>query len=269
MKKTAAMPALLLVAVFVLAAADQPKVTAVTKPLPQPLPLYRFEVQAIRGIEVTPCKVVYQVQYYISPAYSKACFIGAYVPDFAHRNAGFSYSPAGRLPAGVPKGQRNYADNVSFYIRTNSLAAFTAHSIEVRVYDVDGAIKGSRIFTWNQEWTRFQVQGIKRVETRPDYVKCQVQYFIDPTYSQPCFVSAYIPDRVHQSSHFHYNPAGRLPNGVPKGQVHFSNNIWFEAFFSGSAPFTTSTIEVALYDSADNRDTALINWGQTWSPTLH
>lgn len=267
MRKTAVITVVLLAGALALAAVDPPK--AVQLPQPKPLPLYRFDVQAIHAVETTPCKVVYQVQYYISSTYPKACFIGAHVPDRAHANTGFSYSPAGRLPNGVPKGQRNFADNVTFYIRTNSRVAFEGHSIEVEIYDADGTVKGSKTFTWNQEWTRFQVQGIRREVTRSDYVKCQVQYFIDPTYGLPCFVSAYIPDSAHQSSYFHYNPAGRLPNGVPKGQVRFSDNVWFEAFYGGGTAFTTSTIEVVIYESGITRDSALINWGQTWMPTLH
>jgi len=265
MKRTAAILTLLLAGAWVLAGVDKPKVVT----LPQPLPLYRFEVQAIRGVSVTPCKVIYQVQYYISPSYPKACFIGASIPDAAHPSSSFGYSPAGRLPGGVPKGQRSYADNVTFYVQYSGSAPYTAHTIEVKIYDSDGVRKGSKVFTWNQEWTRFQVQGIKRVVTRSNYVKCQVQYFIDPEYTLPCFVSAYIPDRAHQSSHFHYSPAGRLPNGVPKGQIHFSDNVWFDATFSGSTSFTTSTIEVVIYNSSTNLDSSVINWGQTWSPLLY
>lgn len=266
MKRTTAIVVLLLAAAWALPGVDLPKVKAV--PLPRPVPPpppYNFEIQAIKGVFISPCKVVYQVQYYISPTYPKACFIGANVPDAAHPSSSFGYGPAGRLPAGVPKGQKNFADNITFDLKFVGSVPYAGHSLEVKIYDADGVRKSSRIFTWNQEWTRFQVQGIKRVTTRPEYVKFQVQYFIDPEYTLPCHIGAYIPDRPHQNANFSYHPALT----VPKGQKHFADNIWFDAAYSGATPFTSSTIEVVIYNSSGNLKTSVINWGQTWSTAVY
>ena len=82
---------------------------------------------------------------------------------------------------------------------------------------------------------RFEIQGIKRIFTSPTKVICQVQYYIAPTYPKPCFIGAYVPDKANWAPGFSYKPAGRLPNGVPKGQKHFTDNIFFEVHYSGSS----------------------------------
>ena len=111
---------------------------------------------------------------------------------------------------------------------------------------------------------RFEIQGIKRIYTSPTRVKFQVQYYIAPTYPKACFISAYIPNKPNQSPKFAYNPAGRLPNGVPKGQKHFVDNVTFEVHFRGPGTYTSTTIEVVIYDTDKNLKTQIINWGQTW-----
>lgn len=111
---------------------------------------------------------------------------------------------------------------------------------------------------------KFEVQGIKRIFTSPTKVKFQVQYYISPTYPKPCFISAYVPNKANQSPNFAYNPAGRLPYGVPKGQKHFTDNVTFEVNYTGSASYTSTIIEVVIYDSDRNLKTQIINWGQTW-----
>jgi hypothetical protein len=108
------------------------------------------------------------------------------------------------------------------------------------------------------------VQGIKRIYTSGSKVRCQVQYYIPPSHPNACFISAYIPNRANQSSHFRYNPAGREPNGVPKGQHYFPDNIVFEAEYLGSQPYTSSMIEVVIYEKGQNLCSSIINWGQTW-----
>jgi hypothetical protein len=111
---------------------------------------------------------------------------------------------------------------------------------------------------------RFEIQGIKRIFTSPTRVKFQVQYYISPTYPKPCFISAYIPNKASQSPKFAYNPAGRLPDGVPKGQKHFTDNVTFEVHYTGSGSYTSSTIEVVIYNQVKNLKTQILNWGQTW-----
>jgi len=113
-------------------------------------------------------------------------------------------------------------------------------------------------------YTKCGVQGIKRIYTSQNKVRCQVQYYIPPSHPNACFISAYIPSRANQSSHFRYNPAGREPNGVPKGQHYFSDNVVFEAEYLGSQPYTSSTIEVVIYEKGQNLCSSIINWGQTW-----
>lgn len=226
--------------------------------------LYRFEVQGIKRIVTTPCKVVFQVQYYISPTYPKACFIGAYIPDRAHMSSRFGFVPAGRIPNGVPKGQHGFADNVTVDVAYVGSEPLRTSTIEVCIYDADSQL-GSAVLNWGQTWTRFAVQGIKRVVTRPEYVKFQVQYFIDPSYPGPVHISAYIPDQAHQNTHFSYRPA----SNVPKGQHGFADNVWFDAAYSGATPFTSSAIEVVVYKSGANLHKQVIDWGQTWSTAVH
>ncbi len=111
---------------------------------------------------------------------------------------------------------------------------------------------------------RFEIQGIKRVLTTPTKVRIQVQYYISPHYPKPCFISAYVPNKGNQSSKFSYLPAGRRPNGVPKGQKHFTDNIFFEVNFRGPGSYTSKTIEVVIYEAGRNIKTTILNWGQTW-----
>ena len=110
----------------------------------------------------------------------------------------------------------------------------------------------------------FKIDGIKRISTTPTKVVCQVQYYISPTYPKPCFISAYVPNKANHAPNFSYNPAGRLPDGVPKGQKHFVDNVTFEVHYTGSGSYTSSTIEVVIYDPDRNLKTQVFNWGQTW-----
>ncbi|MEM3112723.1 MAG: hypothetical protein QXY90_06760 [Candidatus Anstonellales archaeon] len=113
-------------------------------------------------------------------------------------------------------------------------------------------------------YSRCGVQGIKRIYTSPSKIRWQVQYYIPPSHPKACFISSYIPNRENQSSHFRYNPAGREPSGVPKGQHYFSDNVVFEAEYLGSQPYTSSTIEVVIYEKNQNLCSSILNWGQTW-----
>lgn len=114
-------------------------------------------------------------------------------------------------------------------------------------------------------YSRCGAQGIKRIYTSPSKIRCQVQFYIPPSHPKACFIPSYIPNRANQSSHFRYNPAGREPSGVPKGQHYFTDNIVFEAEYLGSQPYTSSTIEVVIYEKDRNLCSSIINWGQTWT----
>jgi hypothetical protein len=111
---------------------------------------------------------------------------------------------------------------------------------------------------------KFEVQGIKRIITTPTKVKFQVQYYISPTYPKPCFIGVYIPTKARTNPHFSFKPAGRLPNGVPKGQKHFTDNITVEVNYLGTEPFISRTMEVVIYDPEKNLKLQLIEWGQKW-----
>jgi len=113
-------------------------------------------------------------------------------------------------------------------------------------------------------YTNCRVHGIKRIHTSPSKVSFLVQYYIPPTHPKACFICAYIPNRANLSPHFRYNPAGREPIGVPKGQHYFPEGVVFEAEYLGSQPYTTSTIEVVIYEKDRNLCSSIINWGQTW-----
>lgn len=231
-------------------------------------------VQGIKRIQTDPTLVRFQVQYFIPPTHPRPCFIGAHVPNRAAPNTSFAYRPAGLLPAGVPKGQHHFVDNIIVEVMFNGRTPYASTTIEVSIYDSEGTIC-STVINWGQTWGQggsrpgqpqrlCQVQGIKRVYTSPSKVRFQAQYFIAPDYPRPVFISAYVPNRPHQSGSFRYLPAGRLPNGIPKGQHHFDDNIAFEVEYIGTQPYTSPTIEVVIYDQQGNICSELINWGQTW-----
>lgn len=91
--------------------------------------------------------------------------------------------------------------------------------------------------------------------------KIRPQTVIHP---KACFICAYIPNRANLSPHFRYNPVGREPTGVPKGQHYFPDNVVFEAEYWGTQPYTSSTIEVVIYEKDRNLCSTIINWGQIW-----
>ena len=115
--------------------------------------LYRFHINGIKRIQTTSTKVVFQVQYYISPNYPKPCFIGAYVPNKSSTNGNFGYRPAGRLPRGVPKGQKHFRDNIRVELHYNGRVPYTSRTLEVVIYDQQGT-KKKQIIRWGQKWGR-------------------------------------------------------------------------------------------------------------------
>ena len=253
------------------------------KPIKKPVKLvkkaaksaYRFDIQGIKRIFTSSDRVVFQVQYYISPSYPKACYIGAYIPNKAHMSSKFALIPAGRKPRGVPKGQKHFRDNVTFEMKYIGSGSYTSRTIEVVIYDSNGNLK-TKIINWGQTWRktaspsyRFEIHGLKRTFTSSYRVRFQVQYYIDPRYRNACYISAYIPNKRSQNPNFAYTPAGRRPNGVPKGQKHFVDNINFTVDYEGDSVYTSRTIEVVIYDSNGNLKTQIINWGQTWDRSVY
>jgi len=45
--------------------------------------------------------------------------------------------------------------------------------------------------------------------------------------------------------------------------------VWFDAAYSGATPFTSSTIEVVIYNNTGILHAEIISWGQTWSTTVY
>jgi len=235
--------------------------------------LYNFEIQGVKRVLTTPSNVKFQVQYYISPNYPKACYIGGYIPDQANLSAKFAYNPAGRKPDGIPKGQKHFTDNVNFEMKYLGPGTYTSDTIEVVIYDKE-KILDRALINWGQTWSkeqeyRFEIQGIKRIYTSSHRVRFQVQYYIDPAYSKACYIGAYIPDKENMNRDFSYVPAGRSPDGVPKGQVHFVDNISFVVQYNGDSPYTSDKIQIVIYDSDKNLKYETINWGQTWDRSVY
>ncbi len=239
-------------------------VSGIIKPL-KPIQ-YRFEIQGIKRIMTRPDKIKFQVQYYISPGYPKACFIGAALPgkQYAHK-------PAGRLPNGVPKGQKHFTDNIVVELMYRGPDRYPASGFQVSIYDKDQKTLKTQRINYAHNWAYVDFQGIKRIVTTPYRVKWQVQYYISPDYPKACFLGASIPNQSASSRYFALLPAGRLPNGVPKGQKHFRDNITFTLEFKGNRNFRSSTMELYIYDKDQKfLDKDMVNWGQTWAPpTVH
>lgn len=241
----------------------QAKSKRILKPL---VPDYRID--NIRIVEQTPSKIRFAVAYYIKPSLAGAHFVGAYIPRQSVPG-NFSYLPAGRASAGVPKGSVDLGRNVIVEAQFEALNPTRTDQIEVVVYKADGNLV-TRVFPFQKTWKRFEVQGIKRIYTSPHHVKFQVQYFIDPTYSSACFIGAYVPNFSSSNANFSYKPAGILPSGVPKGQIHFTNNTVVELLYNGSTPYTSSTLDIIIYDDSHrNLGSSLINWGQLWDASVH
>jgi hypothetical protein len=108
------------------------------------------------------------------------------------------------------------------------------------------------------------VQGIKQILTSSNKVRFQVQYYIPPSYPQACFIGAYVPNKANWGTCFPYVPAGRLPDGVPKGQHHFADDIVVEVEYVCSQSYASSTIEVVIYDPDRTLCSSIMKWGQTW-----
>lgn len=109
-----------------------------------------------------------------------------------------------------------------------------------------------------------RIDGIRAVQQRPDRVTFRVAYSIPPTYPEACYISARVPSAAEWSSRFGVTPAGRRPDGVPKGTRRYASDVEFTVHFAGSQPMTTSTIEVQIYDRERTLCTRVFPWQQTW-----
>lgn len=203
--------------------------TAIKK-FPKPLQL-DYRIDDMRIVEQTPCMIRFAVAYYIKPTLNDTFFIGAYIPSQSSQG-NFAFVPAGRSGASVPKGAVGLDRNITVDAFYKGTSPSTTDQIEVVIYKSGTNLK-KRTFSLTKTWKRFEIQGMKRIYTSSNHIKAQVQYFIDPTYAPACFISANVPNCTSPNTSFSNIPAGRLPNGVPKGQKHFSDNIVFEVLYHG------------------------------------
>lgn len=225
-------------------------------------------VIGIRPVVTTPAKVVFQVEYFIPISYRGPYYIGANIPNRTAHSTQIAYTPAGRRPNGVPKGRKSYRDNIRVEVQYIGVDPMTTNTMEVFIYNSSGNSVCSKVFNWSKTWKRFKIDGIKRIYTSQERVRLQVQYYIDPTYTNPCFIGAYIPNKVSASSKFSFLPAGGT-SGVPKGQRHFSNEVIVDIQYTGSTAYTSRTIEMVIYQRGRNLETSIINWGQRWSNEVY
>jgi hypothetical protein len=246
-------------------------------------------IQDIRAMSDRPDSMTFEVQYFISPNSLGACFISARVPDIHGASAAFTDVPAGAAPFGVPKGDIRFDDHVEFGISYMGEQALTTTTIEVFISDENGSPVCSKKIQWRKTWSPpggeggpagarnaseaaaaaskvwAEVRGIKAVFESPGLVRFQVRYWLDPSYRQACFISAAVPDFSAPLAAFSVTPAGQ-PKGIPRGHQTYEDNVAFELTYTGTAPLSTSTIEVRITD----RDGKVLassvqNWKHDWA----
>lgn len=93
-----------------------------------------------------------------------------------------------------------------------------------------------------------EIRDIRLISGGPDMARFQVSYSIPPAITGPCFIGAYVPDMTTPGDGFRYEPAGALPEGIPKGVQNFHDAVSFSVSYSGAQTLTTSTIEVILFE---------------------
>jgi hypothetical protein len=111
-----------------------------------------------------------------------------------------------------------------------------------------------------------EIREVKLVSSGPDKARFQVAYSIPPSFANPCFVSAYLPDMTKPDAGFRYDPEGFLPLGVPKGNVPFGDKTTFEVAYTGLQPVRTSTLEVIIYEKGRIICSKVFPLEKTWEP---
>jgi hypothetical protein len=111
----------------------------------------RFAVQDIQPVDVTPNRVRFVVRYFIDPAYPDPCYISGFVPQFENCSNDFNNMPAGFNPAGVAKGQKTFADNISFELIYHGGRPYRSSSLDVVVYRPGRNLLATP-FRWGQVW---------------------------------------------------------------------------------------------------------------------
>jgi hypothetical protein len=111
----------------------------------------RFAVQDIRPVDVTPSCARIAVRYFIDPTYPHPCYISGFVPHFEGCSNDFNNMPAGFNPAGVAKGQKTFADNISFELLYHGDRPYRSSSLDVVVYRPGQNLLAAP-FRWGQVW---------------------------------------------------------------------------------------------------------------------
>lgn len=114
-----------------------------------------------------------------------------------------------------------------------------------------------------QDSPKCTIEAVKAVLARPDRVQFAVKYNIPTGHPKPCFIGAYVPSKTSMGP-FGITPAGRSPEGVPKGHRDFSDDVLFEVAYSGTQSYSASTMDVVIYDRDETLCTLRVNWVQLW-----
>jgi hypothetical protein len=260
MKKTRALFFLLLLGAWMMGALNGQVSPTVSKAV--------FQVQNISVASSSPCKVTFAVRYYISPTYPKACFIGAFIPDKARASGDFGLVPAGRPGVGVPKGQHEIAEKITFDIRYAGIRPFSSSTIEVAIYDVDGATKGSAILTFRKDWARFEIQAIQVIEDRPDFVKFQLQYFVDPEYSPVIGIVPTFP-KPPGAHPYDYNYTYMQADHIRKGQVNFGANVCIWMRYNWGPAFSMTAVELSIWGDRTSLYSRMLPLNHNWVAPTH
>jgi hypothetical protein len=214
--------------------------------------LFRFDGMKLDVVE--PFHVRLQVQYWLSESLTRPYFIGAHV-DHA-TTPGFSFTPGGRLTDGVPTGQVWFEDNVSVDLWYDGDSPYDSSRIQLFFYPDGGDPVCSVFLTWGQRWARkvvrpgFRLDGIAQIAPPPsstepsERVSFAARYEVPPNESGPFFIGAHVPC---SGCDFGLVPAGRLPDGIPKGQHAFDPDVVFSLHFQGARPKTTDALDVFIY----------------------
>lgn len=110
------------------------------------------------------------------------------------------------------------------------------------------------------------IRALRLVASSPDTVRFQVEYFIPPSYTNPCFIGAYAPNATTPDAHFRYDPAGALAIGVPKGERPFSDDVSFSVTYAGPQTITTKTVEVIIYEKESILCSQIFPVEKCWEP---
>jgi hypothetical protein len=112
----------------------------------------RFAIQGINPVKVAADYAKILVRYFIDPAYPHACYISGFTRDLNNNgNNDFKNIPAGFNPDGLPKGKKNFADNISFELLYKGVVPYKSSSLDVVIYNPRQNLLWAT-FPWGQTW---------------------------------------------------------------------------------------------------------------------